>query len=308
MPQLSETYESNVTGLFIVGALGGYPLIKQAMNQGYEVVESILGNQVEPADEPLLQVQVRQLGRTPPAWPRRWPSPSATCRCWPASRRCSCASSCSTAMCERPRRSRSCFDRNDYTNTFFTDRRRRGLRRDQRRRRGEPLDPLGRRTVLRRARPDFRPPARGHREGGQGCVLIETPRRSMLKLIASVDSVRKGVDAVFLRRAVRAYLSQDLPDDDFNALVERRGAEELCLRRHAVRGRIDAPDGLYLLRRGSVTVSRKLGGHEVVLSLCCRGQLCRRNGAAHRRAANGDGARGGQPPRPSFSKARRSSR
>jgi thioredoxin reductase len=43
VPALSETYESNVPGLFIVGALGGYPLIKQAMNQGYEVVDTIMG-------------------------------------------------------------------------------------------------------------------------------------------------------------------------------------------------------------------------------------------------------------------------
>jgi hypothetical protein len=54
--------------MYIVGALGGYPLIKQAMNQGYEVVEYILGNKVEPADEPLpaRQVQVHaglHLGR-----------------------------------------------------------------------------------------------------------------------------------------------------------------------------------------------------------------------------------------------------
>ena len=41
MPQLSESYESSVPGLFVVGALGGYPLIKQAMNQGHEVVETI---------------------------------------------------------------------------------------------------------------------------------------------------------------------------------------------------------------------------------------------------------------------------
>ena len=34
IPALSETYESNVKGLYIIGALGGYPLIKQAMNQG----------------------------------------------------------------------------------------------------------------------------------------------------------------------------------------------------------------------------------------------------------------------------------
>ncbi len=57
VPQLSDIYESNVPGLFIVGALGGYPLIKQAMNQGYEVVEYIRGNRVEPADEPLLQAK-----------------------------------------------------------------------------------------------------------------------------------------------------------------------------------------------------------------------------------------------------------
>jgi thioredoxin reductase len=54
VPQLSDTYESNVPGLYIIGALGGYPLIKQAMNQGYEVVEFALGRSIEPADEPLL--------------------------------------------------------------------------------------------------------------------------------------------------------------------------------------------------------------------------------------------------------------
>ena len=54
LPEVSSTYESNVPGLYIIGALGGYPLIKQAMNQGYEVIESILGNDIKPADEPLL--------------------------------------------------------------------------------------------------------------------------------------------------------------------------------------------------------------------------------------------------------------
>ena len=38
LPVLSESYESNVPGLFIAGALGGYPLIKQGLNQGYEIV------------------------------------------------------------------------------------------------------------------------------------------------------------------------------------------------------------------------------------------------------------------------------
>ncbi|NNF66814.1 MAG: NAD(P)-binding domain-containing protein, partial [Gammaproteobacteria bacterium] len=55
IPELTGQYESNVPGLYIIGALGGYPLIKQAMNQGYETIEYILGNEIGPADEPLLE-------------------------------------------------------------------------------------------------------------------------------------------------------------------------------------------------------------------------------------------------------------
>jgi Fe-S-cluster-containing hydrogenase component 2 len=107
-------------------------------------------------------------------------------------------------------------------------------------------------------------------KAGKGCVLIETPRRSILKLIASVDSVRKAVDTVFLKRAVRAYISQDLPDEDLDSLVE--GAQmkkfdggDVLFAEGA------AADGLYLLRRGSVTISRKIGGHDIVLSYVAAG-------------------------------------
>ncbi|EKD98693.1 MAG: cyclic nucleotide-binding protein, partial [uncultured bacterium] len=31
VPELSEQYESNIPGLYLIGALGGYPLIKQAL-------------------------------------------------------------------------------------------------------------------------------------------------------------------------------------------------------------------------------------------------------------------------------------
>jgi hypothetical protein len=37
--------------------LGGAPLIKQALNQGYEAIEHILGRHIEPADEPLLKAK-----------------------------------------------------------------------------------------------------------------------------------------------------------------------------------------------------------------------------------------------------------
>jgi thioredoxin reductase len=43
LPALSPELESSVPGLYIIGSLAGYPLIKQAMNQGYDVVERLLG-------------------------------------------------------------------------------------------------------------------------------------------------------------------------------------------------------------------------------------------------------------------------
>lgn len=55
MPELDSRYQSNIAGIYVVGALAGYPLIKQAMNQGYDVIEFIDGNDIDPADQPLLE-------------------------------------------------------------------------------------------------------------------------------------------------------------------------------------------------------------------------------------------------------------
>ena len=101
VPELSSTYESNVPGLYIVGALGGYPLIKQAMNQGYEVVETILGTARRSRRRDLLFAKFKGFA---PSVSDALALIRSACRCSPASRRCSCASSCSTATCAcRPR-------------------------------------------------------------------------------------------------------------------------------------------------------------------------------------------------------------
>ena len=55
-PKLSPLFESTVPGIFVIGALAGYPLIKHCMNQGYDVIEFINGNTaLKPADEPILE-------------------------------------------------------------------------------------------------------------------------------------------------------------------------------------------------------------------------------------------------------------
>ncbi|MGA8147323.1 MAG: cyclic nucleotide-binding domain-containing protein [Gallionellaceae bacterium] len=102
------------------------------------------------------------------------------------------------------------------------------------------------------------------------CVLIETPRRSMVRLVNSVESVQRKLDEVSLKRMVRNCLTYTLPEEELDYLVKTA-----TIRRYE-NGEVlfhqgDKADGLYLIRRGSVTVSRMSGGKENVLSYVVAG-------------------------------------
>lgn len=266
VPQLSDTYESNVKGLYIVGALGGYPLIKQAMNQGYEVVETALGRTVEPADEPLLAKKFASFSRTKSV-SQVLDVIQAEVPLLAGINRLQLREFMLESDLVAPRQSEVLFRRNDYTNSFYMvvagDVRIEGEGgKEFTLGAGQFFGELGlisgrRRSSTVRAGPD--------------CVLIEAPRRAMLKLVASVEAVRKQVDETFLKRAVRAYLAPMLPESELDELVtsgvevRKFGGNEVLFKEG------DAPDGLYLLRRGSVMVSRTLAGREVVLSYLSAG-------------------------------------
>jgi len=270
VPKLSETYESNVKGLYIIGALGGYPLIKQAMNQGYEAVEFAMGREVAPADEPLLQKRFAGFSR------RR-----TVAQCLdliqssvPLLRdvnRLQLREFMLESEIRSPEENEVIFKRNDYTNSFFmivSGQVKVESAREGRASAWFPLEAgqffgeLGLISGRRRS---------STVKAGAGCVLIEAPRRAMLKLVASVESVRKQIDETFLKRAVRTFLAPMLPEEELNELV----ADGVQVRSYSGGETLfkegDAPDGLYLLRRGSVTVSRTLGGREVVLSYLAAG-------------------------------------
>ncbi|HEY2630244.1 MAG TPA: cyclic nucleotide-binding domain-containing protein [Usitatibacter sp.] len=270
VPTLSETYESNVKGLYIIGALGGYPLIKQAMNQGYEAVEFAMGREVAPADEPLLEKRLAKFSR------RRTVSQSldliqASVPLLKDMNRLQLREFMLESELKSPREGEIVFMRNDYTNSFFMivsgEVKVEVLREGKASswfplQAGQFFGELGLISGRRRS---------STVKAGADCVLIEAPRRAMLKLAASVESVRKQVDETFLKRAVRTFLAPMLPEDELNALV----ADGVQVRSYTGGDTLfkegDAPDGLYLLRRGSVTVSRTIGGREVVLSYLAAG-------------------------------------
>ncbi|MCP5397531.1 MAG: cyclic nucleotide-binding domain-containing protein [Sphingomonadaceae bacterium] len=55
-PKLSPSFETTKSGIHVIGALAGYPLIKHCMNQGHDVIEFLNGNaDLKPADEEILE-------------------------------------------------------------------------------------------------------------------------------------------------------------------------------------------------------------------------------------------------------------
>ena len=269
VPELSEQYESNVPGLYIVGALGGYPLIKQALNQGYEVIEYILGNPIEPADEPLLKEKISRFNTSCSVREGltiiRRNAPILASLTVLQLRELLLESSIST-----PKPDEIIFNYDDYTSSFFSIlegelavlvKAKDGSEIYFQIKAGNFFGEMGlmsgrRRSATIRAITD--------------CVLIETPRRTMLKLIDSVESVRRKLDEVSMKRVVRNCLTNMLPESELNnllqgATIQRYKAGDVLFHQG------DKADGLYLIRRGSVISSRMIGGKEDVLSYAATG-------------------------------------
>jgi CRP-like cAMP-binding protein/Fe-S-cluster-containing hydrogenase component 2/thioredoxin reductase len=269
VPQVSATYESNVPGLYIIGALGGYPLIKQAMNQGFEVVEYILGNPVEPADEPLLQAKFRNFKRAKNV-SEALALVQTNVPLFKDLTTLQLREFMLDSEVQAPKSGDVIFKKDDYTNSFFSivdgevmievpDEA--GKSRDVVLKRGQFFGELGLLSGRRRS---------GTVRSGADCVLIETPRRSMLKLIASIESVRRQVDETSLRRAVRAQIAPTVSEADLDEIVKGAVIKSFSAGQTIFKEG-DAADGLHLIRRGSVTISRSLGGKEVVLSYVAAG-------------------------------------
>ena len=269
LPVLSERYESSVPGMYVIGALAGYPLIKQAMNQGYEVTETILGREVEPADEPLLAEKFSRLpyrksvGQTLALMQQRIPLFTEVNAL--VFRELMLGSKVHT-----PAAGEAIFRKNDYTNSFYTivD----GsveieLVAESGESRRIPLGTgqfFGEMSLLSGRRRS------GTVYAGKDCVLIESPRRDILKLMNSDDSVRKVVDRLFIARAIQTGFAPGTPFAELEPVAAR--AELKRYRKgETLFAEGEEADRLLLIRSGSVSISRRVGEHEVVISYVAAG-------------------------------------
>lgn len=265
LPELTAQYESNVAGLYVIGALGGYPLIKQAMNQGFEVVEFISGNDIQPADHGVLEQKFASLPfrlnvDDTLALIRERVSLFADVNGL-VLRELVLASEMLT-----PQAGEVIFRKNDYTNSFIaivegevdveTDSGK-TVRLGQGQFFGEMSLLSGRRraATVRAAEP---------------CVLLESPRRDIVRLMNTYEQVRRVIDQFFIIRTLQAGLTPDAPFAELDAVAKT--AEQKSYKAGDVLfNEGEAADGLHLIRSGSVSVSRRIGGRDIVTSYVAAG-------------------------------------
>jgi CRP-like cAMP-binding protein/Fe-S-cluster-containing hydrogenase component 2/thioredoxin reductase len=265
LPELTNRYESNVPGLYVIGALGGYPLIKQAMNQGYEVAEFIAGNDILPADHGILEQKFRSLpfetdvDATLALIRDRIPLFADINGL--VLRELVLSSELLT-----PNAGDTIFRKNDYTNSFITiiagevdveTDSGKAIHLSQGQFFGEMSLLSGRRrSATVRAAGD--------------CVLLESPRRDIVRLMNSYDRVRRVVDQFFIIRTLHAGLVPDLPFDEVAAVAVKAELKSFKAGEVLFAEGADA-DGLHLIRRGSVSVTRNIGGRDIVTTYVAAG-------------------------------------
>lgn len=259
LPVLNERYESSVNGLYVIGSLAGYPLIKQALNQGYEVIEHIRGNPVQSVEDELLldkfagvpdvatvEDALNKVSSTVPLFgsigirPLReilsesriiFPAPGSTLFC-----------------------------HGDYSDFFysilggdiFIQLQEEGSELIVRLESGEFFGDTelisGRRRVVTAV-------------AGDNCILIESPRLTIKKLNASNQTAAELLETAALERAIRWFLVPGLSELEFKALEGRLSCRSFETGENLFRAG-DNGDSVHFIRSGAVTVTRSFEGRE----------------------------------------------
>ncbi|MEA3051673.1 MAG: hypothetical protein QOG72_576, partial [Sphingomonadales bacterium] len=263
-PRLSPTFESTVPGVFVIGALAGYPLIKHCMNQGYDVVEFINGNlTLKPADEPILEARLRSLpGRRPveewlellrsnvtilndmsPLQMREFMLDSEA-RFYPAGE--------------------VVFERNAPGSSLFA---------------------IASGSVLvqvSQADPSITVPIAtgsifgevglisGRRRGAtvraaEDSILVEVPRMAALKLMSAVPAARRAITRISIERQLLQMFGSGLTSEDLVEVLETAEVKSVKAGEAIITEGEEGRD-IFVIRQGSMVVEKAIGGKPIFLS------------------------------------------
>lgn len=263
-PKLSPTFESTVPGIYVIGALAGYPLIKHCMNQGYDVVEFINGNtSLKPADEPILAGKFAALPgrRSVDEWLDTFGknidifkevSPLQLRELMLESNVASFAAG------------EVIFERNAPGTSLFAIAQG-GVVVEIDKDDPSKIVPIGQGSIFGEVGL-----ISGRRRGStiraaEPTVVVEMSRGAALKLISTVPPAGRAITRTSIERQLLQIFGSGLSSADVAEVVE--GAEVTDVRAGAVVIKEGDPgDDIYVIRRGSMIVEKTIGGKPVFLS------------------------------------------
>ena len=263
-PKLSPSFESSTPGLYVIGALAGYPLIKHCMNQGYDVVEYINGNRsLKPADEPILEAKFASLPgrRSVDEWLDFLRAEvSILNEMSPLQMR--------EFMLDSEvgfyRSGTIVFERNAAGSSLF------GIASGSVAVQVSAADPSI--TVPIAAGSIFGEVGliSGRRRGAtvvaaEDSILIEVPRMAALKLMAAVPAARRAVTRISIERQLLQMFGSGLTPADLVEVLETAEVKSVRAGEALIEEGGSGQD-IFVIRQGSMVVEKNIGGKPVFLS------------------------------------------
>jgi CRP-like cAMP-binding protein/Fe-S-cluster-containing hydrogenase component 2/thioredoxin reductase len=262
-PGLSPQFETNVAGIYVIGALAGYPLIKHCMNQGYDVIEFINGNtDLKPADEPILEQKFAALpgARSVTEW-------LAFLR-----RRVTILNDLSMLQMREfildsePRAYRAgdvVFERNEPGASLFAIADGSLL---------VEIDPGDSSKTVPIARGSIVGEVgliSGRKRGAtvrtaEGAIVVEIPRTASLKLIATNTAAKREITRIATERQLLQLFGGTTPDD-LKEVLETAEIKEIRAGQTIINEGDESYD-IFVIRQGSMVVEKAIGGKPVFLS------------------------------------------
>jgi cGMP-dependent protein kinase 2 len=260
-PKLSPSFESTLPGLYVIGALAGYPLIKHCMNQGYDVVEYIAGNRdLRPADEPILAAKFAGLpGRRAVAEWLDFLRANVTIfeelsplqmREFMLDSAVSFAAAGTTV-----------FERNAPGDSLFAIAS------------GSVLVEVGAGATVPIGTGSIFGEVgliSGRRRGAtirtaEDAILVEVSRTAALKLMATVPAAKRAITCISIERQLLQVFGSGLTSADVAEVLETAEVMNVRAGQPIITEGEEGRD-IFVIRRGSMVVEKTIGGHPVFLS------------------------------------------
>ena len=263
-PVLSPSFEASVPGIYVIGALAGYPLIKHCMNQGHDVIEFLNGNAgLKPADEPILAAKFAALPgrRSVDEWLETFRSQVVILQeLSPLQMRELMLDSTVAAFAPGD----VIFTRNEPGSSMF------GIAEGSVMVEVNPNDPSI--TVPIEQGTIFGEVGliSGRRRGAtiraaEPTVVMELSRQAALKLLATTPSANRAVNRITIERQLLQIFGAGLTKEDVAELVEAAEQKDIRAGEKVIEEGAEDKD-IYIVQRGSMIVEKTIGKHPVFLS------------------------------------------